>query len=150
MLITTNPLQKAVLDALLTAVTGPLIAAEVHLFTAGPDPLNSGGSDPGLFTEPVSTGLGMKVPTWTLPHIGPDGEWEVDSMLLNWIATAAIPVGGESVLGYFFTDTGATTVLFADYFFEPQNIAVVSQGFSISIPVLMDNLVKPGSGQAIE
>lgn len=147
---TTNELQKAVLDALLTAVTGKLVASEVHLFTAGPDPLQAGMGDPSLFTEPVSTGLGMQVPAWTLPHVGPDGEWEADSLLLNFIATAAIPLGGESVLGYFLTDSGHTVVYQADYFKTPQNIAVVSQGFSFSIPVMLSNLFLEGDGQDVE
>lgn len=118
------------IDACLTALTTTYAAtSKLHWFTN--NPTLSKANVVGDFVEAGSTGLqgGKTIATWSVPYNNPlTGLETVAGADAVGIASGGIPVGGETINGWYLLDSMGMDLEAAEYLSTPVAIALVGDG----------------------
>jgi hypothetical protein len=100
----------------LIAVGNYFDAAKLHLFKSDSNPTPQ--TVLADLTEATGTGYASVAITWGTPFINDVGYAEVLTQLKQWIWTNGA-TDTQTIFGYYFTNTGSTTLLLAERFANP-------------------------------
>lgn len=129
-LVVPQPLLSARLAAMITT-GGELVTPKVHLFTNNLTP--SPHTVLGDLTAPTFGGYAAKSITWGSVFNDPDGGVGVSGGAPDWVTTDAV---GETIYGWFLTDTTNATLLGIRRLATPQNTGAV--GLHVQVDVQYD------------
>jgi len=138
-----SPIQNQdwALNTVIPGIAGLLTAnIDVHLFTAGPGTITQ-FTEVADFTEATFAAYAKKVlavATDLEPAISPNANAAVMIGNCVWIAGAVV-LPGETILGYYVTDSTDAILYFSEYFAEPVEVTALGQVIDllISLPFLM-------------